>query len=461
MQWAEQSRVPFGLANLSGRYGYNSAWLLLATIVRDPFDAHFLEHAILLPGTMLVFALLAVRRCWSLARNGVAGRLGLLGGLAIASPAVYTTVNSTAQDLVPLIAWVVCAALFVRSAERADESESRVTELWQVATIAIVAKLSAMLLILVPVAAMLRLPSFRAVPGRERVRLFARFVWLPALVLACWSARGLVLSGCAAYPAGATCVNALPWSVGSAAANAESRTITAWARQPFVEPARVPSFPGWVRPWFVRVFRDPDLLMPLALVIAGLIAAGTAGTAGTAGAAGTAGTAGTAGAATGPPLDRRLLVAVIGLAIAVWLATAPDPRFGAGPLWALGTLVAASAGMGSRDIARGSRARLALGLALLVWTPHAVEMLRLVTRPARNPGLTTVLRTRHIGIMRTPPMRAALTQAGDTIWVPTSTKDDQCFLAPLPCAPSLPAGLVVVRGRDGAITEFRTRNPDP
>jgi hypothetical protein len=159
------------------------------------------------------------------------------------------------------------------------------------------------------------------------------------------------------------------------------------------------------------------------------------------------------------PPGTKTIVAVIGIAIVTWLALAPDPRFGAGPLWSLGALAAAVTGVSAFSFRAGWRVWIAPAIVLAAWVPRAGAMARLVSRPARNPGLSTIVGGGRIRIVSPIPTRAAFTTAGDTIWVPRDANEDRCALAPLPCAPTLLPNLVVVRRSDGTIAGFRTELP--
>jgi hypothetical protein len=146
-------------------------------------------------------------------------------------------------------------------------------------------------------------------------------------------------------------------------------------------------------------------------------------------------------------------IAVAG--IVAWLSGAPDPRFGMGPLWALGAIVFATAGAAAFPFGTPLRPIAAVWLLVAVaWAPLLTEGLRLATRPLRNPGIAALVAPARPVIVATPQMSTRVIASGDTVRMPMPG-DDRCYLAPIPCMPYWREGLVALRDASGAIREFR------
>ena len=74
--------------------------------------------------------------------------------------------NTTPQDLIPLVAWVICALLALRAFEEPGEAALRIADMWRVSAIAVVSKLAAAPILLIPILTIAAMPE----PDREMVR---------------------------------------------------------------------------------------------------------------------------------------------------------------------------------------------------------------------------------------------------------------------------------------------------
>lgn len=434
MKWVRESAVPLGLANLHPRLGYNSAALLLSTLVSNPFDARPLEHAVLLPGTIVLFCIAGLPRLWALMRSGaMAGRMAIVCALGLASPIVHVSINGPSTDLLPFVGWLACATILSRMEEDPARSAQGFADVTAVASLSVIAKLSA-----APM--MLALPIAWALARRTTsFSLFrlARIAALPAIALAVWGARGVALSGCVAYPAPATCLASVPWVVTHERAAGEARMIRQWARMPWVAPEDVPPTPRWVAPWVERNAGNPELVVPLGLMAAAVVAWVLSGQ------------------PRSETVGGRAVVALLIVTLGFWVVAGPDPRFGAGPLWALGAYALATIGRGAFPTGGRFRpASAALVVVVVVSAPMLLEAARLLSRPTRDPGLAVLVRSPFIPIVKTPLMRSTTTIDGDTVWIPPPGHRGRCYLAPRPCAPGLVPDLRVLRDDSGGFRGY-------
>jgi hypothetical protein len=238
----------------------------------------------------------------------------------------------------------------------------------------------------------------RNLPGA----LIRRLALCAVLVLGTWMLRGVVLSGCAVYPAVQTCIASLPWSEPGSEVKDMALAIQSWARQPGeFDFAKVLSDNSWVFPWLRAVRQDHSIQWMLFLVPLGLLSA----------------------------LPRRrfeagegrsLVVIAAGLAggVIFWFSTAPDPRFGRGFILAaalLGASLTASAIAGYPRFAKYVPALILAGMTMV---------------SIRGLGRVSA------DFLYAPPSAATYQvkgPGGRRIFVPKSR--EQCWDHPLPCTP--------------------------
>lgn len=415
--WEQAQALPRGLANLHPRFGFNTLW-----------DAGI--PLLALPGAKGHVAILAaplVLGFWGMAAATSAlalwrGRPSLRAWFmtATAVPWYYAAVDivlpSASNDL-PLeaITFLTIAALLPGRTEAEGENRSAGLEAAGLlaAIVAVAVKLSG-----APLAAsILCVLLLRERSGRRAP--VARVLASGALVAAVLLIRGLLLSGCVAFPAASTCIAGLPWAVPAETARAAAAGIRDWARLAG-QPAP-PGTLGWIVPWLARNSADPQLRTWAVMGTAGLLLVVTG-------------------------IGRRLAFRAIRAPLLVaaslvvfGLATAPDPRFFLGGLFALAILPLALGADALAESPLSARAYAALTPALVSMTiaVHSVKPLHWKTWP---PWPSVALRVREIdGVdVRMPP-------AGS----------DQCWTAAPPCAADDAVAVRIERSADGTIREIR------
>lgn len=102
-----------------------------------------------------------------------------------------------------------------------------------------------------------------------------KLIALPALIIFIWSLRGMLLSGCPAYPSTAGCITA-HWSVPIQSVKNEADWIYSWARSPHQTSDKVLSSWNWLTPWFYRVIWGNNggklfVVYPLLIFLTGVI----------------------------------------------------------------------------------------------------------------------------------------------------------------------------------------------
>lgn len=395
--WLVQEKIVLGLANLHGRFGFNSLNEALLAVGWLPDDD--LIVARLLAGLYGLFFVLIVfdvarsnREYPDLQYLGVS--LGAFFGFnwaAVSIPMGWT--NTDAPAAVAALSSILAAYTALR---RSDRDMLVLSFLLAAFTIAL--KTSVVTVALIPLAVagiMWKRGGWSNVPAL-RIAALALFV-LP------WVARSFLLSGCLAYPAAVSCLP-VPWAATDNAIN-DAQWIVAWARAPNTGLVHLTGW-SWLPIWFDDQWWTlaQTLIAAVAgMVIAILLPRHTIVSVGR---------------------DGPLIVSLWAiLASVLWFLTAPAGRFGMAQLMTLGSLP----GMWITVLT----ARASVTNDSVSWRPVVVVAIGLfsaVALPANRPSLRPNLL--EFGPLKMGPI-AINAQEG----INRPVAGDRCFLAPTPCSP--------------------------
>lgn len=389
-------------------------------------DAHFLMTAWLgrLPGPgsgfQLANGLLVAMLLADVASRFVGGSRGPALSLAsrmslLAVPAtIVTAVQDTSRlsepnlDLAAFVLVVVGALYLVESIEAGFEPAAATTSVAAFALAAVNRPLFWLMTVMA-------LAALAARPGRRLRELLAVGI-APAVLALGWTTRQAVLSG---YPLFPLTFIRLPVSWRMPATNVEEldRWTRSWARSNGRDPDHVLGSWGWLGPWVRHELTTYDVLVPLLLLGAAVLALLLR---------------------PGSVHRRRapLLAVVVPSAItlAVWFVFAPAPRFALGPLWLIPIALAAWA------LPEGGAAALrpgavlgsgAIAVALGVGVVHVASKERFVPIAARTQPSTV------------PAVQPFRTTSGLVLSQPLGGAD-QCWSVEL-CTPA-PSAELRLRG---------------
>jgi hypothetical protein len=334
IKWIHQNSLPLGLANLHGRFGFNSSWFPLASVVELPalliHSPHFLCNSLVMffYGSAVF---LAARRCFS----GDISLSTLFLALTALPWATKTSecMNSPSPDLpVTLVTFLIIYLILDYFENEQDTFLLRVAVVLSAFAIAIkmsAAPLFPLVMILLVVQSFRRGPvSDPPISGGRRYRFQPLFfssatILIICLVLGLWIARGICLSGCIAYPAQIGCFSQLKWAVPRDRIAEENDWVRGWARSPGPKARETLSDWKWLRPWLKKhVPREKLMLI--------LLACGIVLTA-----------ASIRRVDRGPVKFSPVLIpaSICAAGIAFWFIAAPDPRFGYGFLFSFVLLI--------------------------------------------------------------------------------------------------------------------------
>jgi hypothetical protein len=435
IDWLTGQPLALGLGNLHGRLAFNSSWFAVAAVLEAPLLSGKGIH-LLSPLLLWFYGLAAgsaIRRLQRECRWSLADIVLALSAVLLLGDLVRWGVSSAAPDLAvaALVLLATVAALQALEGRLAWPYAILVTSL--LGLFGLTVKLSAAPLLVFPVA--LGLAAWRRRAPVAWRAIGAAVAGLGGVLLVPWAARGLLLSGCWAYPASFTCFPHLRWAIPPDLVAEELVRTRAWARARTVSPDVMVGW-GWLGPWieWTLFYRTVDGLLAVGLVLATLVWTAVHG------------------------LWSRARVRVRGLAwvavplaigVAYWFLTAPDRRFGYGYVWSLlllglGVLLVRS----GREPALRWRAQLRRTLPAVAVGAVIVAAVGL---GAIDLGRQGAVVTRVL--LRWPPVPAAqvadsLTTEGAVIHV-VVTPDLFCQASPFPCTPDFEPRLRVVRDSRG------------
>jgi hypothetical protein len=467
VRWIENYPVAPGLGNLHGRLAFNSSVFLYEALLDwGPWDRRA-QHVAngLLVMAFFYQATLSLLKALDIHREE---RLFHVFRAALA-PGIFfylrlhIFVSSLSPDVPALVlgAVVVSEAFWFLSAKRQTNADTtfRLYALALLGSVLVTVRLNllvfAALSVGVALAAQMRRDG--ALATLRAGRLWVCLAGAVLLTLGAWAARGVVLSGYPAYPLTLGGMQ-VEWRVPEQQAKQDWEAIRGWARRTGMDPREVLGGWGWLWHWLNRLNDARPWTVFVYPLLAGLVSAALAAflrmrralgaASGTAArAAGTwsartdrsARPTGTAAGTAGP-----WLILPVGLAAGVfWFLSAPDVRFAGIVFWtvAAGGLAVLAHEWPFRPNVHVLRACLALSCLWL-----AFMFVRFEQEVAREwaesggkpmPAFLLLRPGPDHGMVPFPPAKVVpyRTRSGLTVYIPDSVSD-QCWDAPLPCAPA-------------------------
>ncbi len=339
--WSHEYPIVPGLSNLHHRLGYNSSAFVYAASMSEGPWAGRPHHVMMGPFLImtLVLSIIGARRVY-LSRS--VQTADLLSAMFIA-PTVYVfdwrnqTASLSPNVIIFLLVlvggWQAVVALTSRerAANRAQYASFCAALLLAAAT---TVKLTVGPFFAPAMWLLMAWWSFRcdrSVLGAARLKPLVWLVISTFLLIGPWLVRGVILSGYPFYPIPVAGLD-VDWRVPEEQAKIEAEWSQSTARQSIHAPAVGLE---WVGPWVKKIFRyRPKPIGPMIptlcsigaglIIVIFLLKRGWPDSLRT---------------------DRRLfsVVWLVLIALVIWFATAPDPRYGIGFFWLLSSLLSAAA----------------------------------------------------------------------------------------------------------------------
>jgi hypothetical protein len=216
--WAHQSRVPIGLANIVDQLGFNSIWFITASLIWLPgFE---------LTSVFGVDALITAMFFLALFQHGSDVIYGertsiskvfafvLFVFLLTEGVSFIRIIGSPNTDIPASLVTIYCFVLSLRIIENKTNHGALVQDwlfLISFSVFALVIKVSQAPLVFLPLLLGTSVYMTKDRLNSERHTLVGAGIIVVALLL--WFARGLLISGCVAYPVASSCIESIPWTV--------------------------------------------------------------------------------------------------------------------------------------------------------------------------------------------------------------------------------------------------------
>jgi hypothetical protein len=247
IHWIESYPAVPGLANLNGRYAYNSAWFMLNAL----FSLTFLNHGafhLLSSVSYLVFLGFLARKIGSLLNNElkITHIIGALL-LPVSFIVLASDISSPGNDLpVMLFTWLLLLEWMEVLENREYQSDVRPILLVIISFFITIVKVSAFPILLLP------LYYFIVHIHSGRYDVCLKLVGIGLVIFIPWMARNVILSGYLIYPIYQIDLFNFDWKVPYQIAHDHANVIKLWARFPGVDNEQVLKLPMriWVPIWF-------------------------------------------------------------------------------------------------------------------------------------------------------------------------------------------------------------------
>jgi hypothetical protein len=435
IRWLNEYPIIPGLGNLHGRLAFNQSFFTyVASLNLYPLFNHGANLAngfllLLLTAQCLfcLFSFLASNRQkteeWSLYRAVPILLLPLI--FLVATTAlwlnnIYTwsTVSSPTPDIASTLLQILLFihfASFLHEHRVAGRQDSHLDMILLLSATAITIKLSNIFYAatISAIALILDLGLFKTGCRLLLCRIF-KVCALPCLIMLVWMARGLILSGCPAYPSTFGRIQT-DWSVPVADVTYMANAIYSWARLPGAVAGEPLSFWGWLLPWLYSLEHSVVIRYALCLSCINIlillfffIFSGKK--------------------LKEKKSDRLVILlpvpVVVGLLL--WCLTVPDMRFAYALFGILPVATMIPAFSFSERPAGMSICRMVLAIFVAVNVSIGSWFWD-------NTWLITRISTEGYKPIPVIPVVAKKTTSGLTVWIPKN--GEQCWNAQLPCTP--------------------------
>jgi hypothetical protein len=439
IKWLRESIVPFGLANLHGMLGYNSSWFTVAAIVETPLfikeSPLFIINALMMffygsAAFLIFFEKIKVRKI-------LFSDYFLIFALTPWFIRTRSNMASPAPDLPAMLIILFVIYLLIRSFEEKENNYFYFFNAILFSAFVVTIRLSTMPILIGSVSALI----YYAVFIRKNFNLtnspkiifkspvFYNNLIIPFfLAVISWIARGIILSGCLAYPSNIGYFKNLLWSANP---NRDSKYILSWARGGLhASPKEVLGNWNWLGPWFIRLIKSGDKII-LAIIIIGLLLLIAA------------------------IIRKNFLnnnkyysaffvpLAVSFSGVAFWFFTAPEPRYGYGFLFAFALLIFSYGFYAFKLPKHEEISKLAVIFLIVLF--FLVEIVPL------NVGINKIFTNTW---PKLPEIEVIVKTTKEGVKINTPIKGDQCWNMELPAAPNFNPDLKIILSRDGKYKMF-------
>ena len=335
--------------------------------------------------------------------------------MALVFEVFRTGISSPSPDIASLFLQILLFFHFVRDIEENLSNKSnnaRLAFILIMSATMITIKLSNLFYVVTIFAILLliRIKSWQ-LPSKQIVPIIARLMALPILIIALWSFRGILLSGCPAYPSTFGCLH-VAWAEPINTVKLEANRIYSWARENGMPPVQVLNSWAWLGPWFYGIMQDnvitvvyPAIISLLGIIVSVILC-------------------------TLKPFKKVnwkifLIPLPIWVGLIFWFGLAPDPRFANALFWILpiATIIVLV-----KVLEASQKVKSGMILAMFVIINAGIFWFFV-----NNPQIFTAIPANGYAPLPKDRLVEKRTLSGSVIWTPLN--GNQCWDSRIPCTP--------------------------
>lgn len=275
IKWINESQLPFGLANLHGRLGFNSSWLM---------DAALIEPFLLLKNSpiFLINSILSFFLGSSVFLNifeKIYSRLEFsdIFLFSISIPWLLKSnffIASPSADLPAMLIVLFIFYLLIKSYEEFEKYRFFHFVAITLACFVFTVKISTFPILIGSIVSFIYSEIIKTkkhvIYWGNNNRDYYPLLLIPSVLSTfIWIIRNIIMSGCIVYPISLGHFSNLKWSVSDVALKNENDWIKSWARDSTKTPEEVLGNWNWIKTWFADFIKSEKLLF--IIVILGLM----------------------------------------------------------------------------------------------------------------------------------------------------------------------------------------------
>jgi len=439
VKWISTYPVVPGLANLHGRFGFNSSVLLCVAALSQGLWRGLGFH--LFTGFVNAAMWLSILpACSRLIRRTSTSHVDWFYAI-LAIPtgfwAVRTSIVGTQTDEpATIICWVAAGMLFEQLDRKSAEENGRLSYSRLVAAcglfaLAVAFKETTAVFALLGWCLAFGCIWSMARSAAKRSACIAGALVLSSLIVIPWLARGVILSGYPFFPVTALSFP-VDWKTPTEMANWYARGSQSWGRMPDVELADTRGW-AWVRPWVEQAVRNRSgFQVPLLISVCGLAIA-----------------LGVRARGKNGKAYAWLWILVPALAgTVVWFIASPAARFGQFAIWTTAAV------LGTWGIASLTTEARGTGMTRVILTGLVGLLIWCVISFGWRPPYERLFAAKPLEPLPKAEMVERTTLTGLTVYVPK--EGNQCWDAPLLCTPYFD-GTLRLRNPESLRSGFRSQ----
>jgi hypothetical protein len=278
INWIYKEALPFGLANLHGRFGFNSSWFVLSAIInplrfvtQHPF---FIINATLFffYGSFVLLTVVKVIKKFKANVSEIFALTTIIPGFF----SLQSFISSPSPDLPAMLLTFFVTYLLIKAfiLKKIDYLFIAFIASFFAVTVKISTVPYFFGILFVLVAIFFRKYILKKEIGFFKNINFPKYIlaFLAVLLLGIpYLARGFVSSGYPAYPSTIGHIN-VNWAVSETGTASEANWVKSWARKPHTPPEEVLGNWDWFREWLFKFIKGQEVF--LIFLLSGLLAFG-------------------------------------------------------------------------------------------------------------------------------------------------------------------------------------------